>query len=284
MGATRSFPPLHVHHHYALLWLCDSSLKMVYVVYKKVSSIGNCGVLNVDERRINEIFVAVRPLVIFDCLFIIVFGPIGNVYMFIARCPEVYVTIALRIGFYLSALSLPVVYSYLRNRDEQPQFGELKDFVFILVKLAVKLVTCSSCLATFITLAYPENISFRYIYLAFTLLVGLSALITYYETLVKLVKIALDKIDAWKKFHEWFSHFIFWPSTIANIGLLTMNAYILHKYLSVAGFHSSGVSLVMNCVGLVFGSVIYIFTDKFCGHGPLYKEIFPCFKSYEIKE
>ena len=242
-----------------------------------------CGCLNVDETRMNEIFVAVRPLVIFDCLFIVLFGPIGNVNMFVLKCLEAYVSIALRIGFYLSALSLPVVYSYLRNRDEQPQFGELKDLVGILIKLALRLVTCSSCLATFITIAYPEELYFRYTYLAFTIVIGLSALLTYYETLLKLVKFALDKTDQCTKFHEWVSHFNFWPSTIANLGLLGMNAYILHKYLTIAGFHSSGVSLVLNVVSFIFGTVIYIFGDKFCGHGPLYKKLFPCIGSEETK-
>ena len=59
------------------------------------------------ETRMNENFVAVQPLVIFDCLFIVLFGPIGNVNMLMLRCPEAYVAITLRVGFYLSVLSLP---------------------------------------------------------------------------------------------------------------------------------------------------------------------------------
>ena len=120
---------------------------------------------NLDETRMNEMIRAIRPLVIFDCIFVVLLGPIGNVQMFVLQCPEGYVSVALRIGFYLSALSLPTVYAYLRNRDEEPQLGELKDLVGILVKIALRLVTCLSCLATFITIAYPEREAFRYTYI-----------------------------------------------------------------------------------------------------------------------
>ena len=234
------------------------------------------GCLNVDETRMNEIIKTIRPFVIFDCIFVVLLGPIGNVQMFVLKCPEGYVSVALRIGFYLSALSLPTVYAYLRNRDEEPQLGELKDLVGILVKIALRLVTCSSCLATFITIAYPEQEAFRYTYLAFTIIIGVTALLTYYETVAKLGKIALDKMDACMKCHEWFNHFIFWPSTLANLGLLGMNAYILNKYLSSAGFLSSGVSLVLNCVSFIIGTAIYTFGSTFCGHGPLYKKGLRC--------
>lgn len=232
--------------------------------------------MNVDETRMNEIIKAVRPFVIFDCVFVVLMGPIGNVQMFVLKCPEAYVSVVLRIGFYLSALSLPTVYAYLHNRDEEPQLGELKDLVGILIKIALRLVTCSSCLATFITIAYPEQEAFRYTYLAFTVIIGVTALLTYYETVGKLVEVTLDKMDACMKFHECFNHFIFWPSTIANLGLLGMNAYILNKYLTSKGFFSSGVSLVLNFTSFVIGTVIYTFGSKFCGHGPLYRKCKSC--------
>ena len=92
----------------------------------------------------NEMIRAIRPLVIFDCIFVVLLGPIGNVQMFVLKCPEAYVSVVLRIGFYLSALSLPTVYAYLRNRDEEPQLGELTGLVGILIKIALRLVTCSS--------------------------------------------------------------------------------------------------------------------------------------------
>ena len=218
----------------------------------------------------------VRPFVIFDCISVVLMGPIGNVDMFVLKCPEGYVSVAIRIGFYLSALSLPTVYAYLRNRDEEPKLGELKDLVGILIKIALRLVTCSSCLATFITIAYPEPEAFRYTYLTFTIIVGVTALLTYYETVAKLVEVARDKMDSCVVFHECFNHFIFWPSTIANLGLLGMNAYILNKYLSSAGFHSSGVSLVLNCVSFIIGTALYTFGSRFCGHGPLYRKCKSC--------
>ena len=89
----------------------------------------------------NEIIKAVRPLVLFDCIFVVLLGPIGNLQMFVLQCPEGCVSVALRIGFYLSALSLPTVYAYLCNRDEEPQRDELKDLVGILIKIAFE--TCN---------------------------------------------------------------------------------------------------------------------------------------------
>ena len=229
--------------------------------------VAGLGVLTVQAHCLS----GYSHFVIFDCVFVVLMGPIGNVQMFVLKCPEAYVSVVLRIGFYLSALSLPTVYAYLRNRDEEPQLGELTGLVGILLKIALRLVTCSSCLATFITIAYPEPEAFRYTYLAFTIIVGTTALLTYYEAVAKLVEVARDKTDSCVKFHEYFNHFIFWPSTIANLGLLGMNAFILNKYLSSAGFLSSGVSLVLNCVGFIVGTAIYTFGSKFCGHGPLYK-------------
>ena len=56
-------------------------------------------VLNFDETRMNKIIKAVRPLVLFDCIFVVLLGPIGNLQMFVLQCPEGYVSVALRIGF-----------------------------------------------------------------------------------------------------------------------------------------------------------------------------------------
>ena len=98
--------------------------------------------LNIDETKMNKIIKAVAPLIIFDCIFVVVLGPIGNVDMFVLKCPEGYVSVVLRIGFYLSALSLPTVYAYLRNRDEEPQRDELKYLVGILIKID-SLETCN---------------------------------------------------------------------------------------------------------------------------------------------
>ena len=143
----------------------------------------------------NEIMKTVRPFVIFDCISVVLMGPIGNVDMFVLKCPEGYVSVAIRIGFYLSALSLPTVYAYLRNRDEEPQLGELKDLVGILIKIALRLVTCSSCLATFITIAYPEPEAFRYTYLTFTVIIGVTALLTYYNNYSKFI-LGIATIDS----------------------------------------------------------------------------------------
>ena len=73
---------------------------------------------------------------------------------------------------------------------------------------------------------YPEPEAFRYTYLAFTIKVGVIALLTYCEAIAKLVEVTLDKMNSCMVFHECFNHFIFWPSMIANLGLLGMNAYI----------------------------------------------------------
>ena len=63
--------------------------------------------------------------------------------MFVLGCQEAYVTIGLRVGFYLSTISLPAVFSYLHNRKNYPeQPDELKPFIVILFKLALKLASC----------------------------------------------------------------------------------------------------------------------------------------------
>ena len=113
---------------------------------------------------------------------------------------------------------------------------------------------CSSCLATFIDIAYPEGSTIRYIYLIFTISIGLSALITYYETLLKLLKVIGDYVELCMSFHEWFNHCIFWPSMFANLGLLGMNVFILHKYFDTQGFNSSGTSLILNVLSLLFSN------------------------------
>lgn len=102
-----------------------------------------------------------RLFMFIDSFAIMILGPFGNVYLFVLGCTRAYLAIAVRIGLYLSTISLPAVDSYLKSRDD-PHTGELKLFVVILFKLALRLLTCSSCLATFIDIAYPERPLFRY--------------------------------------------------------------------------------------------------------------------------
>lgn len=139
-----------------------------------------------------EMFVyLLRSFVLIDSIAIIILRPFGNVYFFILGCAEAYVVIALRIGFYLSTISLPAVHSYLHNH-EYPRTNELTSIMIIIqftLRLALKLLTCSSCLAIFIFIAYPERPIFRYTYLVFTILIEFSALLTYYETTLKLLKV-----------------------------------------------------------------------------------------------
>ena len=216
---------------------------------------------------------SMQPFILFDCAIIILLGPFGNVYLFMLGCWDAYVTIVLRIGFYLSTVSLPAVFSYLHNRKDCPEQNyELKSFVVILFKLALKLVACSSCLATFINIAYPERPIIRFTYLSFTVLIGLSALLTYYETLLKLVEVVQDWVVPCMPFHEWFNHFTFWPTMLANLGLVGLNAFILYKYFEKDGPMSSGISLALNVLSLSFTIPVYVLGGIFCGRGPLYKE------------
>ena len=80
-----------------------------------------CDCFNYDETRIREMERRIRPIYIFDILFVIIFAPIANIYLFLragATCPEAYATIVIRIAFYCSALALPTINSYLRVRDD----------------------------------------------------------------------------------------------------------------------------------------------------------------------
>ena len=215
-----------------------------------------------------------RPFILFDCIVIILLGPFGNVYLFLLGCIDAYVTILLRIGFYLSTISLPAAFSYIGRQKENPDpnADSFKSILFILLNLGLKLASCSSCLATFIDVAYPETIIVRFTYLAFTIIVGLSALATYYETLLKLLEVVQDWVEQCVPFHLWLDHFTFWPSMLANLGLLGLNSYILYKYFGTSGAYSPGVSLGLNLVSLIYMLPAYVFRAVFCGHGPLYRE------------
>jgi hypothetical protein len=220
---------------------------------------------------------ALKPFILFDCAVIILLGPFGNVYLFLLGCKDAYVKILLRIGFYLSTISLPAAFSYIgRQKDNpDPNGDSFKSVLFILLNLGLKLASCSSCLATFIDIAYPEALAVRFAYLAFTIIVGLSALATYYETLLKLWELVKDWEEECVPLHSWLNHFTFWPSMIANLGLLGLNSYILYKYSITAGgdldSSSPAVSLGLNLVSLVYLIPNYIFRAVFCGHSPLYK-------------
>ena len=226
----------------------------------------------------NERLTCLLPFFCFDSFAIIVLGPFGNVYLFLLGCTEALVMIGLRIGFYLSTISLPAVFIYLVNNDD-PQVGALKTFALVLIKVALKLVTCSSCLATFINIAYPETPVFRFFYLSFTILIGLSALLTYYETLLKLAEI-ICKCNCMHHDQccEWFSHCTFWVYVFANLCLAAMNAFILSKYIDMEGFDSSGISLVLNVTSVASGATFYALGATFCGSQPLYKVINKKFK------
>jgi MFS family permease len=221
---------------------------------------------------------ALKPFILFDCAVIIILGPFGNVYLFLLGCVDAYVKILLRIGFYLSTIFLPAAFSYIdRQKDNpDPNADSFKSILSILVKLGLKLASCSSCLATFIDIAYPEALPVRFAYLAFTIIVGLSALATYYETLLKLLEMVKDWEEECVPLHSWLNHFIFWPSMVAYMGLLGLNSYILYKYSVTAGgdldlldSSSPAVSLGLNLVSLVYLIANYVLFAVFCGHGPL---------------
>ena len=236
----------------------------------------NTDVSDVSCKCLKKSSPLLRSLMFIDSIAIIILAPFGNVYMFVLGCGEAYATIGVRIGFYLSTISLPAVDSYLRN-NEAPQTNELKSFILILFNLALKLLTCSSCLATFINIAYPEEPIFRYTYLVFTILIGLSALFTYYETLLKVLELIFNCVTRCVPLHEWTNHITFWPSMVANLGLLGMNAFILYKYIDTEGFNSSGLSLVLNALSFSFTVPVYVLVGVFCGHGPLFKVCCKCY-------
>ena len=235
----------------------------------------NCNKISWSDCSYRVIKDSVKPFVLIDCVIIIILGPFGNVYLFILGCLEAYVMVALRIGFYLSTISLPAVFSYLYNHrdttEEELDTFDLKSFALILATLALKLVACSSCLATFINVAYPEGPVVRYTYLSFTILIGISALSTYYETLLRLVEVVQNWMEQCLPFHRWLYHFTFWPSVVANIGLVGLNSFILHQYIHTEGEKSTEVSLVLTILSLLFTVPLYVFFGVFCGHGPLYR-------------
>ena len=251
--------------YYEFAIACVILLSIVYFIY-------NCKKINWSEWTYKTVKDTLQPFVLFDCAINIILGPFGNVYFFILGCGEAYVTVALRIGFYLSTISLPAVFSFLRIHKEDPEETlDLKTFAIILFKLALKLTACSSCLATFINVAYPEEPIVRYSYLTFTIVIGLSALSTYYETLVKLVEVVLDWVEWCMPFHDWLNHFTFWPSLVANLSLVGLNSFILYKYINTEGERSTEISLALTLLSLVFAIPVYIFCGIFCGHGPLYR-------------
>lgn len=240
-------------------------------------------IVAVYQCRCNKINDSMLPFLLLDSLVIIILGPFGNVYMFVLGCVEAILTIGVRIGFYLSTISLSAIYVYL-NVNDDPQKDALKTFVIVLFKLALKLITCSSCLATFINIAYPETPVFRYFYLSFTILIGFSALLTYYETVLRLVEIVTKHYCLrHDRCCEWFNHCTFWAHTLANICLAGMNAFILDKYIDTEGFDSSGISLVLNVISVASGAIFYVLGATFCGSQPLYKVLYRKCCHHKIK-
>ena len=77
----------------------------------------------------------------------------------------------------------------------------MKDLVGILTKIALRLVNVFIISHHF---RYPEPEAFRYTYLAFTIIVGVTDLLTYCEAIAKLVEVTLDKMDSCMVFHEYF--------------------------------------------------------------------------------
>lgn len=115
------------------------------------------------------------------------------------------------------------------------------------------------------------------------MIIGLSALVTYYEAFLKLLEVVKGCVEPWKPFHDWFNHFTFWPSVLANLCLLGMNAYVLHKYIDTEGFNSSGVSFIFNVLSFGFAVPTYVLFSSFCGHGPLFRVIYERFSSSDHK-
>ena len=142
-----------------------------------------------------------------------------------------------------------------------------------MLALASKLMTCSSCIATYVSVASHEYVSLRDAYFTFSIIIGISALVTYYNTLVKLIHIGADKLDRWKLIHEILGHVIFGVDTLANVALIVMNAYIFKTTSSSAVESSAERSLIITVVSTAV-SLKHFLTSEFCRHGPLYKFVF----------
>ena len=110
-------------------------------------------------------------------------------------------------------------------------------------------------------------------YFAFSIVIGASALVTYYNTLVKLIHIGTDQLDRWKLIHEIIGHAIFGVDTLANVALIVMNAYIFKTTSSSAAESSAEKYLIITVVSTAV-SLKHFLTSEFCRHGPLYKFVF----------
>lgn len=213
------------------------------------------------------------PVYFFDILFILTVAPVSNVYLFFAAsltgCPDAYVVILIRIAFYCFALSVPFIIAQLRlKKDDFPYFR----FAVTLISYGMKLSTISSSLATFFKVGFPEQkAAVQYSYLVFTVMVGLTALLTGYVTLLQMVKFCYNKIDRLKRPFEYVGHASFVTTNIASIGLITLNSYIL------SSSESTEESQKLAKTALIFTSFTFVISfrhflgSEFCGHGPLGK-------------
>ena len=227
-------------------------------------------------ERLHILAYVLTPVFIFDIFFVMTMATVANVYLFaiasLDYCQFAYFGLSVRLLVYCLAFAVPTVFVYIHKHGDDCDPLSFLLALLPVVIFGLKLVTISSSLTTFFTVAFSESLPVRYSYSVFTAIIVITAFIVACTQVVLFILSICDKndIDCCRKFSHCFAHVVFLIDIVSGIGLIVLNAYILSttQLDDSRRLKSIEVTLILTCVFFVL-NFKHILIAEFCNHGPL---------------
>ena len=224
----------------------------------------------------NLVFIIAIQRVV-DLHFVVIFVPLSHTNFFVLNEARWYFLMVYRLFSYGFLFGITAIIGFGRKEDT----GSIKDMKhllkisWVLLNMCLKLVTCSSAAATYLTVGIVQDLPVRASYFAFSLHRGLTALFTFgANTLLLQYEVhhreepnnVFDRrLQACILKWEVHSHIAAWNDFISYGGLIVLNIYILAAG-ETADLQSSLITtLVFSVAGHLVAAASYIFGTKWCG-------------------
>ena len=193
------------------------------------------------------------PVFIIDVFGVMTMATIANMYLFaiasLDYCQFAYIGLGV---VYCLAFAVPTVFVYIHKHGDDCDPLSFLLALLPVVIFGLKLVTISSSLTTFFTVAFSESLPVRYSYSVFTAIIVITAFIVACTQVVLFILSICDKndIDCCRKFSHCFAHVVFLIDIVSGIGLIVLNAYILSttQLDDSRRLKSIEVTLILTCI------------------------------------
>ncbi len=227
-----------------------------------------------------------------DLLFVVIFVPLSHTNFFVLGEVRWYFLMAYRL-FYFGLIFAATAITGIgldKTATTVTSWGHLGRITWKIIQICLKLLACSSALATYLTIGIVQDPPVRDSYFAFTFHRGLTSLFTLGANSLLLRFAVQEDQTSENKWDRRIRHFLLkwephshvaaWNDFVSYGGLIVLNIYIL----AGGDSHTSLiVTLITSIFGILLAAASYILGTKWCGRRSLVQVIFDRFKqTYDL--